>query len=228
MDGGYSAVDNLEVMEEARNYNRFLIDEVLRHADPSGPIADFGAGTGTFARHLRDRGLTVTCIEPDRSLGALLEDDGFRWHPSLDDLAPASMGTVYSLNVLEHILDDTASLRDMHRVLAPGGRLYLYVPAFNVLYSSMDAKVGHHRRYRLEELVGKLTAAGFAVDRARYVDSLGFPATLLYKAVGNRKGDIDTRSVTLYDRIAFPLSRLLDRAVDRWVGKNLAVFARRI
>ena len=128
---------------------------------------------------------------------------------------------------MEHIPDDTASLRAMHRVLAPGGRAYIYVPAFNVLYSSMDAKVGHHRRYRLGELVAKMTDAGFGVDHARYVDSLGFPATLLYKAVGSRNGDIETRSVSLYDRVAFPLSRVLDRAVDRWVGKNLSVAAYR-
>ena len=54
----------------------------------------------------------------------------------------------------------------------------VYVPAFNVLYTSMDALVGHHRRYRSSELVTLLERAGFVISKKAYTDVLGFFVTL--------------------------------------------------
>ena len=131
------------------------------------------------------------------------------------------------MNVLEHIDDDVAAVRSLAGALRPGGKLVVYVPAFQVLFSSMDTKVGHLRRYRLGQLVDTVRQAGFHVDRCRYVDSLGFAATLAYKAVGSRQGDISGGSVSFYDSYGFPVSRGLDRALDRVVGKNLLLVATR-
>ena len=44
-------------MSVARNYNEFLVQEVLRHSGGAAVVMDFGAGTGTFARMLSQRGL---------------------------------------------------------------------------------------------------------------------------------------------------------------------------
>jgi predicted SAM-dependent methyltransferase len=137
------------------------------------------------------------------------------------------MPFAYTLNVLEHIVADDAAARALYEVLRPGGRLLVYVPAFNLLYSSMDRRVGHHRRYRRRTLVPLLEAAGFAIESARYCDSLGFLAALAFKAIGNREGTIAPASVSLYDRVAFPLSRVLDRVTQRFFGKNILVVARR-
>ena len=82
------------------------------------------------------------------------------------------------------------ALRAVYRCLRPGGRFYLYVPAFPLLFSAMDRKVGHHRRYRLAGLTSQLQRAGFRVLRARYADSLGFFATLLR---GKGTYDLDSR-----------------------------------
>ncbi|MGI9264633.1 MAG: class I SAM-dependent methyltransferase, partial [Gammaproteobacteria bacterium] len=113
----------------------------------------------------------------------------------------------------------------IYRILRPGGRLLLYVPAFNVLFSSMDRKVGHFRRYRRRQLVALAGAAGFTVEQGRYVDSLGFLAALLYRFVGGDSGDINRRSLAVYDRFVFPLSRLLDTILWPFAGKNLLVTA---
>ena len=73
----------------------------------------------------------------------------------------ASFNYIYTLNVLEHIEDDAAALRSLHAKLTDGGKLLIYVPAFPVLYTSMDAKVGHVRRYTRDTLMTRVTAAGF-------------------------------------------------------------------
>lgn len=222
---GYTGRDNLEAMTEAKNYNAFLVDLVRTHC-AAGRVLDFGAGSGTFALPLHASGRDIVCVEPDAGLRALLADDGLAAVASTDELAPASIDCAYTLNVLEHIEDDVAALAGLADRLRPGGSLFVYVPAFEVLFSAMDEKVGHFRRYRRRELEEKLERAGYEVLESRYVDSLGFAASLVYKLVGDASGTISPRSVALYDRYAFPLSRLLDRLCGRLLGKNLLCVAR--
>ena len=220
--GPYQAVDNLEVLEEAVNYNRYLVHLVMEASGGSGQALDFGAGTGTIASGVRARGLEIVCVEPDDQLRERLEERGFRAHPSIADVPDGSYTYLYSLNVLEHIENDARTLRDLHRVLVPGGRLLLYVPAFQLLYSSMDRKVGHFRRYRAGQLARLCVQAGFSVRRVHYVDSLGFLASLLYKWGGSRSGEISTWGLKAYDRLIFPVSRgLAGLGVSRLFGKNV-------
>lgn len=169
----------------------------------------------------------MTALEPDERLRARITSAGVRAIGGPDELTDGSLQYVYSLNVLEHIDDDVGALSRLRAKLAPGGLLLIYVPAFPVLYTSMDAKVGHVRRYTRTTLVSAVRAAGFQVERVAYVDSLGFLATLAFKAVGDRGGEINPRALKVYDRAIFPLSRLLDKAAQHWLGKNLLLIARR-
>lgn len=224
--GLYEGKDNLEAMEFAHNYHAFLVSMILSHADPSKPQLDFGAGSGTHARRLRDRGVAVQCVEPDPELASQLRLEGFEVAARPLEFGREAFASIYSLNVLEHIEDDDSALRDLFTVLQPGGRLVLYVPAFSLLFSEMDRRVGHFRRYRARMLRGKTEAAGFRVVECRYVDSFGFLAALIYRMLGG-DGKLNESSISLYDRFAFPASRILDRAVSRWWGKNLLLVATR-
>jgi putative flippase GtrA len=224
-EDGYTGRDNLEAMTEAENYNAFLVSLVQAHCG-SGRVLDFGAGSGTFARPLRDAGRDIVCVEPDERLRAMLAEDGLAAVAGTDEVAPASIDCAYTLNVLEHIEDDAAALETLRERLRPGGTLFVYVPAFNVLFGAMDEKVGHFRRYRRRELERMLEQAGFEVLESRYVDSLGFAASLVYRFVGDRSGAISPASVALYDRLVFPLSRLLDRVLGPFLGKNVLCVAR--
>jgi SAM-dependent methyltransferase len=223
----YTGVDNLEVMREAKNYNRYLLELIARHAAPGQKVLDFGAGSGTFAGPTRARGLDVTAIEPDETLRALLDAAGIPAVATAGELPEAGFDYAYSLNVLEHITDDVAALRTLLTKLIPGGHLLLYVPAFPILYTSMDAKVGHVRRYTRATLCRSVAAAGFVVEDVRYADSLGFLATLVFRFIDNGRGDVNRPLLKLYDRLAFPVSRAFDTLTHRWFGKNLIVVAKR-
>jgi SAM-dependent methyltransferase len=221
----YTGVDNLEVMSEAENYNRYLLGLVRRHARSDGRVLDFGAGSGQFALPLAELGFDVTALEPDALLRSRLPGR-VAAVADPDELADRSFQCIYTLNVLEHIPDDVAALRRLRSKLASGGTLLIYVPAFPVLYTSMDAKVGHLRRYTRRTLMAAVGAAGFAVESCAYVDSLGFFAALLFKVADDGAGDINRRALRLYDRAIFPISRLIDRLTGRWFGKNLLLIAR--
>lgn len=219
----YSGVDNLEVMENAVFYNHFLVSEILSHRSAGEKVLDFGAGTGFFAKALRLRGVEPQCVEADPQLRLNISKLGFTVHSGLADIASNSIDYVFTLNVLEHIEDDLGALSDIYRCLRPGGCLYIYVPAFRILYSSMDKKVGHLRRYSRSELLQKALEADFEVVSASYQDFIGFFITLVFKLIGNDKGDLSTTAILIYDRILFPLSRLCDFIFCGVLGKNLGV-----
>lgn len=223
----YSGTDNLEAMAEATNYNDFLVSQVTALAPRPGKILDFGAGIGTFAMRVGADGFDVACLEPDPGLASRLRAEGLEVFESMQEISPASLDYVFTLDVLEHIEQDAAAVVEIARKLKPGGRLLVYVPAFPVLYSSMDRKVGHFRRYRRGPLQAMVTAAGFAEVRARYVDAIGFFASLAYRLADNGSGDINVRMLKIYDRLLFPLSRLLDPLLGLWVGKNILLTATR-
>lgn len=225
----YTGVTNLEAMEEAVNYQRFLTELIAELAEPAGAgctLLDFGAGVGTYARQARSLGHPVLCVEADGDLRSHLAAQGFQT-AELSALPSSGHRALYSFNVIEHIEDDEGILKELFRVTAPGGRLLLYVPAFPVLYNTMDRHVGHVRRYRKAQLIGKTSAAGFQVDSCFYADSLGFLVSLVYRFLPRATGVITGKSVRQYDRLIFPLSRRLDAVLHRWMGKNLVLTAHR-
>ena len=214
-------------MQEAVNYNRYLLDLLRRYAPREGKILDFGAGTGTFALPMAEAGFDVTAIEPDEALRQRLQGRGLDTAADVATLPDASSVFAYTLNVLEHIDADVQALRHLCAKLSPGRTVLIYVPAFPLLYTTMDAKVGHVRRYTRDVLVARVREAGFAIESVSYVDSIGFVATLLFKLVGNADGDVNRSLLRIYDRWVFPMSRILDVLAGRWFGKNLLLLGRK-
>ena len=223
-DSTYDGRDNLEAMKHAKRYNDFLLG-LIRKYSVGHRTLDHGAGAGTFALPISDDDAGVICVEPDSSLRAELTQSGLEVASNLEEIASGSLDYAYSLNVLEHIKDDQKTVGELYRCLKPGGRLLLYVPAFSILYSQMDRHVGHFRRYRRKPLSNLLQTVGFEVSAAYYVDSLGFLATLVYKLVGDRSGAVSPGSVSLYDALVFPLSRVIDFLALGSFGKNLVIVA---
>jgi SAM-dependent methyltransferase len=223
----YSGTDVLEVMSEAKNYNRYLMSLVERHMTPGSKVVDFGAGTGAFALPLIHGGADLICVEPDPDLGVQLRNAGAKLADGLDEITRESIDFVYTFNVLEHIADDAATVHTLAAKLKPCGTLLVYVPAFQLLYSSFDRKIGHLRRYRRRNLAELVEAAGLQVITLRYADSAGFVIAVLYRLFGRADGKINRAALRLYDRVIFPVSLVLDTILYRWLGKNVILVARK-
>jgi SAM-dependent methyltransferase len=221
----YSGIDNLEVMKAAVNYNDYLANLVKSFAKPGDSVVDFGAGSGTFAKPVSNSGYKIVCVETDPTLFAHLQDQGFTVVNDLDLIEDGSIDYLYSLNVLEHISEDAAVVKIWFKKLRPGGKVLVFVPAFQSLYTSMDRKVGHIRRYTRKSLHDLMSQAGLNINKVFYADSIGMLATIIYKILDNGEGGINLRLLKIYDRWAFPLSRLLDTFLHPFFGKNVVIIA---
>jgi SAM-dependent methyltransferase len=222
----YSATDNLEVMNFAVNYNDYLTRLIVSPLSLSSRILDFGAGIGTFSFRVKTSDNIVDCFEPDISQLSKIDGVDGRYS-NIDDIPDHAYDMIYSLNVFEHIQDDFEAINNLSRKLKDGGYFLIYVPAFQLLYSSMDVKVGHYRRYRRYPLERLLKRAGFIVVQSRYVDSLGFFATLAFMIIGSKVGDISIKNVTFYDKYLFPISLFLDHFFHKFFGKNVFVLCKK-
>jgi len=220
----YTGLDVLEALENATNYNALLLDLILRSADGRRRMLDFGAGLGTFSRLLRKKELEVACVEPDAYLSDILARDGFPTFRDLNQVPDSSFEFVFALNVVEHIEDDWTTVYQLGTKLKKQGRLLIYVPAFKCLWTSLDEKVRHYRRYRRDSLQQLVRKARLTVLESGYVDSLGFFAALIFKMLG-RNANLTPHAVAFYDRYVVPPSRSLTPLFRRTFGKNVYVVA---
>jgi SAM-dependent methyltransferase len=88
-----------------------------------------------------------------------------------------------ALDVLEHIPDDVAAVREIARVLAPGGMLYVTVPAYRSLWSAHDVALMHQRRYVASEIQHLVTDAGLEMVRLTYTVSFFLPLVWTIRTV---------------------------------------------
>ena len=221
----YQGVEALEVLASAKNYNAYILDEILRHCDVDADVLDFGAGTGTFAYSLSGLVRTVSAVETDSQLLANLRASAVvNAEPDVADFA-SSFDLVYLVNVLEHIEDDSAALVKIARSVSPSGLVMIYVPASPLLFSNFDRAVGHYRRYTTRSLRAVAEKAGLAIVSVKYVDPLGWFVAMLHKVLG-RRPVLKNWQVQTFDRAVFPLSMRIEPLTREWFGKNIILVAR--
>ena len=224
----YTGQENLEAMKEAKNYNRYLASLVERYLPQKNKkkikILDFGAGIGTYADMLTEAGYVVDCLELDQDQVSQLKAKSYKVYDNLGSIQ-TNYDIIYAFNVFEHIEEDIEVFGALAEKLADKGVAVIYVPAFPVLFSSMDKLVGHHRRYKLSRLNNMAAAAKLHVSYVGYGEPVGFLAALTYKIIGNKSGMITPSSVKLYDTVAFPLSKVLTPVFKHLFGKNALLVA---
>ena len=175
--------------EEGRHWwfigRRKIIESFLERIGERGElknILDVGCGTGAnleiLSRYGEAEGVDVSAeaLSFCRARGLNQVRQGEAEHLPYED---NSFDLVTALDVVEHLDDDIGGLREMRRVLRPGGRALFFVPAFMFLWGVQDDVSNHRRRYRLAEIKDVARRAGFEIERASYANMTFFAPTLL-------------------------------------------------
>ena len=153
---------------------------------PGARILDAGCGSGRNMVELARRGsvsgveLSGASVELARARGV-----GEVIAGSVLELpfADASFDLIVSLDVIEHLEDDLAALREFRRTIAPGGALLITVPAYQWLWSGHDEINYHHRRYTRRTLQRVAERAGWRQARTTYFNSLLLPVAILLRVL---------------------------------------------
>ena len=228
---------DLESMSFARNYHRWILDLFAPHLGTR--LVEVGAGTGSFSELLLERRpSSLTLVEPSADMHRLLVERVGRMAPGVDvrvyndtfaRVAARVAGeqrpdSIIYVNVLEHVEDDEGELRAVRDALAPGGRAFIFVPAFAWLYGSFDRQVGHRRRYTRRELSEKCERAGLRVVKAVYLDAAGMlPWWVKYRVLRSER--MEPAAVRFYDNFCVPVLRRVEALAPPPFGKNVLLVA---
>jgi glycosyltransferase involved in cell wall biosynthesis len=217
MDEG---LETLQAMRHARRYNAWIF---LRIAPFIGErVLEAGTGIGNITQHMLSRQLVIALDHNPHYVERMRHAFGHNPNVRVElfDLTDISayerfksdrLDTIICINVLEHVEPDVGVLRTFQSILAPGGRAIILVPQGPSLYGSIDKALGHHRRYTQEELAGKMSEAGFAVE---HISGLNRTAPLGWLVNGRilKRKAVPVNQVRLLDAFV-PLIRILDRVL---------------
>lgn len=112
--------------------------------------------------------------------------------------ADDSFDLVIASDILEHIEDDAAGLKEWRRILKPNGTIIVFVPAFQFLWSGHDVVNKHFRRYTRPRMRDLMREAGFTVKRSSYWNVTAFLPALLVRAVQNLRSKKPAEADQMY------------------------------
>lgn len=209
-------------------------------AEPGRGVAvDVGCGTGAVLQDLAELGFgpllgtdldahALTLVAGDALSGVGLARAVAEKLP----LQSERVDVLCSLDVVEHLDDDVLALREYLRVLRPGGRLVVTVPAYRWAWSAHDVDLGHRRRYTRPQLESVAVAAGFEVLTSRYFHAWLVPIALLLRKTPLRAlvADKPAESVSMGGALQNAVGHRLaavDRSVELPFGLSILLVARR-
>jgi SAM-dependent methyltransferase len=220
---------------EARNYTRWLVDTFAPYLH--GRIIEVGIGHGSYCQFLSKFGeyLGIDIDNEsvrearDRYSGCSFAVCDILDGELLKKTVSNGVDAVVSINVLEHIKDDAAAVRNLVDLLTPGGHLLLAVPAFMVLYNDLDRLAGHHRRYSVKLLGSLLSDQPVEIVRLCYFNPIGGLGWFVNSLKRHHALDSDgvNGQIKFFDRYLISISRAADPLFRSIFGQTVICIAQR-
>ncbi|HEV8229238.1 MAG TPA: methyltransferase domain-containing protein, partial [Candidatus Limnocylindria bacterium] len=223
---------------DAENYVRWIFSE-LAAPHLGRRVLEIGSGIGTYSSSIAtDANVErLTCVEVEprlvdaaRNALAAAKVQKPVDHIVGDYLAAPlpkdHFDTALLINVLEHLRDDRAAVRKARSELRMDGRLVIFVPAFELLMSDLDRRLGHYRRYTTGSLRRLLEGAGFTVTALRYYNLTGFLGWLWrFRILG--RTEQSRALVRFFDRVVLPVQLRVERTLELPVGQSVYAVAKK-
>ena len=224
----FEGEENLRAIAEADKFNEWMYQQVVPHC--TGKILEIGSGIGNisyfFDRDEMDidlsdireqyRSYLKKSFEKRAVLDMDIVADGFI------DLHGDKLGTydaVFALNVVEHIKDDKLAIENMIKLLKPGGKIIILVPAYQWLYNGFDVALEHFKRYTKSRLLGIFPTTGAKLIRSWYFNFAGIFGWFLVGSVMKKKL-IPESNMKLYN-VLTPIFKIADKVVLNKMGLSV-------
>jgi 2-polyprenyl-3-methyl-5-hydroxy-6-metoxy-1,4-benzoquinol methylase len=221
--------ETLDAIAGADKFNEWMYKTIRPYC--SGRILEVGSGIGNISRYFikENANITLSDIRPvyceilskefPQAQGVIKLN---LTHPQFDSVYQQQLSTydsIFALNVVEHIEDDHLALKNCYKLLKPGGRVVILVPAYSWLYNRFDKELEHFRRYNRRSLNAKISAEGFSVVHSQYFNLMGIPGWYVSGKLQKNK-TIPKSQMSLYNKLV-PAFKIIDRIIMNKAGLSV-------
>ena len=214
----------LEFFDISDNYRSYQIELFGNYVGKE--ILEVGAGRGKIIEILAQNSeKQFTLLELDKNFFDILNKKFNSKNIKVleertQNIKENKFDTIFYLDVIEHIEDDRFELDTAYNLLKKNGHLIIIVPAFQILFSKFDQRVGHFRRYRKEFFKRYSEEKNLKIKKLVYFDFLGFFIILFSKLLNLTNSKKTTLGIKIWNFL-IPLSRLIDKITFHSIGKSI-------
>lgn len=224
----FEGEENLRAIAEADKFNEWMYQQVVPHC--TGKILEIGSGIGNISYFFDRDGMDIDLSDIREQYRSYLKKS-FEKRAVLDmdivadgfvEMHGDMLGTydaVFALNVVEHIKDDKLAIENMIKLLKPGGKIIILVPAYQWLYNGFDVALEHFKRYTKSRLLGIFPTTGAKLIRSWYFNFAGIFGWFLVGSVMKKKL-IPESNMKLYN-VLTPIFKIADKVVLNKMGLSV-------
>jgi 2-polyprenyl-3-methyl-5-hydroxy-6-metoxy-1,4-benzoquinol methylase len=224
----FEGEENLRAIAEADKFNEWMYQQVVPHC--TGKILEIGSGIGNISYFFDRDGMDIDLSDIREQYRSYLKKS-FEKRAVLDmdivadgfvEMHGDKLGTydaVFALNVVEHIKDDKLAIENMIKLLKPGGKIIILVPAYQWLYNGFDVALEHFKRYTKSRLLGIFPTTGAKLIRSWYFNFAGIFGWFLVGSVMKKKL-IPESNMKLYN-VLTPIFKIADKVVLNKMGLSV-------
>jgi SAM-dependent methyltransferase len=225
--------ETLNAIAKADKFNYWMYSQMSPFI--GGDILEIGSGIGNISKYLVTNFLNAELSDvrdqytdklknqfPKQEVHTidLVADDFEKKYSDLLD----RYDFVFALNVVEHVKDDKLALINLAKLVRPGGRIFILVPAYQWLFNSFDVSLEHFRRYTKSTL-SKICPEGCKVKNSFYFNAFGIIGWFSVGSILRRK-IIPEGNMRIYNIIT-PIVKVIDILVFKRIGLSvICVFQR--
>lgn len=231
--------ETLDVIAAAGKFNNWMYKTVGKHFH--GRVLEIGSGIGNISKLVLNDHQDVTLsdiregycdrlrenFKDSDNLGSVLLMD--LTDPEFETKFKDSLGTfdtVFALNVVEHIKDDSLAIANCYKLLKPNGHIVILVPAYQSLYNTFDKELEHYRRYTKKSLKKLISDQKFEIRKATYFNFIGIFGWWLSGKIQKNK-TIPKGQMGLYNKLV-PLFKIADYSVFKSMGLSTIVVGKKL
>lgn len=228
----------LEVIAKADKFNRWMYQTIKPYCN--GKVLEIGSGIGNISAFFMEDEFEIMLTDIRTGycdkLESTFQSNPFFLGTEVMDLTDEEFeakfashigqyDTVFALNVVEHIYDDSLALKNCRKLLNSNGQLIILVPSYQKLYNGFDKELGHYRRYTKSLLSSVFHKNNFKIIHKQYFNFIGIFGWYVTGSL-MKKDSIPGGQMKLYNTLV-PIFKIIDKLILNSAGLSTIVVGKK-
>jgi 2-polyprenyl-3-methyl-5-hydroxy-6-metoxy-1,4-benzoquinol methylase len=228
----------LAAIANADKFNKWMYETIKPFL--KGNILEIGSGIGNISQYILLDGMKLTLTDLRQSYCDTLAEKFKNYptlkgilkinltHPQFEQEYKELLGTydsIFALNVVEHIQDDSLALANCYKLLKQDGHVIILVPSYQMLYNKFDVGLEHYRRYTKGKLKKIISDNKFSIIHSQYWNAVGIAGWILSGSI-LKKETIPEGQMELYNKLV-PTIKIIDKALFNIMGLSTIVVGKK-